>query len=297
MLRSSLEEVVQTSLEHSKREVGKTSTHCSIQWFWSSSPPSLFPPSSLPSPPFSLLPPSLLFPPPSLSSLPFSSLPLSLPLSLSLLLSLQRCDSLESVSSCSEELEDSNNVPIPPPLEDGVVLEFASLPPTRHSSSKQHSLATRSLSATQRRGRPQEEREEESDRLHVVEAMQQENRALGESPAEEKNGGSPLVADCNIQTARLAGESWPTSEESTVHAKHSDLAQLSPELHPVSSSTPEPGSHGSPCVLDSDGDGDGDGEGKREANLSKVSGGCMSESLTEETLRVITQKVRRMDTR
>ena len=138
----------------------------------------------------------------------------------------------------------------------------------------------------------------------MVEAVQQENRALGESTAEkenralgestakEENSGGPLVADCNIQTAqgaRLTGESWPASEESTVHAKHSDLAQLSLELHPVSSSTPEPGSQESPCVLD--------GDGEREANLSKLSGGCMSESLTEETLRVITQKVRRMDTR
>ena len=158
-------------------------------------------------------------------------------------------------------------------------------------------MATRSLSATQRRVLPQEEREEEEreeegDRLHVVEAVQQENRALGESPAKEENSDGPLVADCNIQTAqgaRLTGESWPTSEESTVHTKHSDLAQLNPELHPVSSSTPEPGIQGSPCVLD--------GNGEREANLSKLYGGCMSESLTEETLRVITQKVRRMDTR
>ena len=269
MLRSSLEEVVQTSLGHSKREVGK-SLHTAIHSGAGVHPLPHFS-SSLPSPLFSLL-------------------PLSLSLSLSPSL-LQRCDSLESVSSCSEELEDSNIVPL---LEDGVVLEFASLPPTRNGSAKQHSLATRSLSATQRRALPQEEREKEDDRLHVVEAVQQENRALGERPAEEKSGVGPLVADCNIQTAQsvqLTGESWPASEESTVLAKHSNLAQLSPELHPVSSSTPEPGSQGSPCVLD------GDSEGKGEANLSKLSGGCMSESLTEETLRVITQKVQRMDTR
>ena len=229
-----------------------------------------------------------------------------LPLSLSLPPSLQGCESLESVSSCSEELED--NVPIPLPLEDGVILEFASLPPTRNGSLKQHSLATRSLSATQRRGRPPEEEreEEEEDRVHVVEAVQQENRALKESPAEEspaeeENGGSPLVADCNSPTTQsgagtqLTGESWPTSEESTVHDKHSHLAPLTPDLRPVSSSTPEPGSQRTLCVLDSRSDSEGEGEG--EANLSKAAGGCMSESLTEETLRVITQKVRRMDTR
>ena len=135
----------------------------------------------------------------------------------------------------------------------------------------------------------------------MVEAVQQENRALKESPAEEENGGSPLVADCNSPTTQsgvgtqLTGESWPTSEESTVHDKHSHLAPLSPDLRPVSSSTPEPGSQWTLCVLDSRGDSEGEGEG--EANLSKAARGCMSESLTEETLRVITQKVRRMDTR
>ena len=41
MLRSSLEEVVQTSLGHSKSEVAKTSARYNIQWCWSSSPPSL----------------------------------------------------------------------------------------------------------------------------------------------------------------------------------------------------------------------------------------------------------------
>ena len=209
-------------------------------------------------------------------------------LSLSLLPSLQGCDSLESVSSCSEELED--NVPIPLPLEDGVILEFASLPPTRNGS-----LATRSLSATQRRGRPPEE----EDKVRVVEAVQQENRALEESPAGERNGGSSLVADCNIPMTQsgpgtqLTGESWSTSEESTVHEKPSHLVPPSPDLRPVSSSTPELGSQGTLCVLDSG----GDSEGEREANLSKAAGGCVSESLTEETLRVITQKVRRMDTR
>ena len=218
-------------------------------------------------------------------------------LSLSLLPSLQRCDSLEAVSSCSEELED--NVSIPLPLEDGVILEFASLPPTRNGS-----LATRSLSATQRRGRPpeeerEEEREEEEDKVRVVEDVQQENRALEESPAGERNGGSSLVADCNIPTAQsgpgtqLTGESWSTSEESTVHEKPSHLVPPSPDLRPISSSTPELGSQGTLCVLDSG----GDSEGEREANLSKAPGGCVSESLTEETLRVITQKVRRMDTR
>ena len=267
MLRSSLEEVVQTSLGHSKSEVGKTSARYNIQWCWSSSPPSLL----------------------SLLHLSFSLYPfISLSLSLSLLPSLQGCDSLESVSSCSEELED--NVPIPLPLEDGVILEFASLPPTRNGS-----LATRSLSATQRRGRPPEE----EDKVRVVEAVQQENRALEESPAGERNGGSSLVADCNIPMTQsgpgtqLTGESWSTSEESTVHEKPSHLVPPSPDLRPVSSSTPELGSQGTLCVLDSG----GDSEGEREANLSKAAGGCVSESLTEETLRVITQKVRRMDTR
>jgi len=234
---------------------------------------------------------------PSLPSLSPSSffLTVSFHLPLSLLPSLQGCDSLEAVSNCSEELED--NVPIPLPLEDGVILEFASLPPTRNGS-----LATRSLSATQRRGRPpEEEREEEEDKVRVVEAVQQENRALEESPAEEGNGGSSLVADCNIPTAQsgpgtqLTGESWSTSEESTAHEKPSHLVPPSPDLCPVSSSTPELGSQGTLCVLDSG--GDSEGEGEREANLSKAAGGCVSESLTEETLRVITQKVRRMDTR
>ena len=153
----------------------------------------------------------------------------------------------------------------------------------------------------------------------MVEAVQQENKTLGQSaphhsPAEEGSSDS-TEEDCQADAAEADTRMSPTlgrcsladSEGGAPHKRHSELAPSRPMASPGGppqptlsslSSTIEHDYQGSGCGPESRGDGGGVDGGRMfgGSNASQMTGG-VSDSFTEQTLKVITERVRRLDAR
>lgn len=149
--------------------------------------------------------------------------------------------------------------------------------------------------------------------MHVVEAVQQENKALGQTPPHH----SPAGEDCQVETADVTEDhtsvdlavercTQTDSDGGMPHKQCSELSQSRPTASPRGpqlptisslSSTEEPGHQRSGCRPESWGGGEESGSVFRGSDAYQMTGGSVSDSFTEQTLRVITERVRRLDAR